>query len=210
MNAPQLDLTGQTPLAKGGGRLVYAHPDRADLIVKVPRIKPRRKAWRVSPSLGFGRGAFGPQWNTFVEVRELARATGRVGHVSRAFAAFGGFINTTLGAAALFDAIRADTGDLAPTLRAHAEATGLEDSMEQAITALWDRIEADWLVVSDRALVNCVVTGSTDKGYDLTLIDGIGERTFVPLKSMSRRIHARKCAQFCDAMLANYRTVAGA
>ncbi|SLN43170.1 YrbL family protein [Pseudooctadecabacter jejudonensis] len=207
-NDTPLTLPEDGMLAEGYGRQIYNHPFDPSVVIKIAKLRPASdRALRLHSALGFGPRAFGPLWNSQVEARELLRAAGRVGRVARCCAQFRGLVSTNKGVGAMFDAVRAADGSLAPTALTHAQTHGHDPAMEAAIDAFWAEVKDNWIVLSDRALRNQVVV-TTQNGYRLVAVDGIGERTFIPIKSMSRRLHAKACDRYHAKMQAAYRKAA--
>lgn len=187
--------------------MIFAHPVRPDVVVKVPHPKGPKRGLFGKRRMFSRSDAFGPMWNSYVEIREFSRAVSAVRRVTHIYAQFAGFVQTSRGPGALFEAIRGPDGALAKTLRHHAEQNGYEPEMEQAIRALWAEIKDIWLIISDQALVNVVVTGDADAGYVLIIVDGVGERVLIPLQKWFRSIHMKKTERQMDKMIHAYRTI---
>ncbi|WP_281985153.1 YrbL family protein [Thalassorhabdomicrobium marinisediminis] len=202
-----IPLSSDHELALGGGRIIYAHPTRHDVVIKVFRRSRKKPLGLLRKLFRRRKARYGRMLNSFVEIEEIAASVGRTGQVPACCAQFLGFIQTDQGAGAMFEALRGADGALAPHLKAHAAAHGHEPKIEAAIVRLWDAVEAARLSVSDRALVNVVVTGSPDAGYVLTIVDGLGDRTLIPIQRMSRALYARKCRRLRAEMLAAYRAL---
>jgi len=201
-----LHLPIDQKLAQGGGRMVFAHPENPDVVIKIARSKkvqrnPLRKLFSRS-------AAFGPIWNSYVEIREYTRSVSYARRASKIYAQFLGFVETSQGTGAMFEAVRAPDGQLATTLYRHTEQHGHEPAMEDAIRALWAEIKETWLVISDRAMANLVVTGDATNGYHLTIVDGVGDRTLIPLKVWSKKIYDKRCDRYVLLMLSKYRALA--
>ncbi|WP_158270858.1 YrbL family protein [Thalassorhabdomicrobium marinisediminis] len=207
LDRPSLPLTDNLLLARGGGRLIYAHPVQKGVIIKIHRTSAPRPFAALRNLFRGNKRRFGTILNSAVEIEEIAASVGRTGQVPACCAQFLGFIQTDQGAGAMFEALRGADGALAPHLKAHATAHGYEPEIEAAIVRLWDAVEAAGLSVSDRALVNVVVTGTRDAGYVLTIVDGLGDRTLIPIQRMSRTLYARKCRRLRAEMLAAYRAL---
>ena len=204
MSKSPIHLPEDAKLAQGGGRVVFAHPENPNVVIKIPRSRKKKTGLRRLLSRST---AFGPQWNSYVEIREYVRSVSYARRASKVYAQFLGFVETTQGTGAMFEAVRGPDGGLAVTLHRHAEQTGHEPEMEDAIRALWAEIKDTWLVIADRALVNVVVTGSATQGYELIIVDGVGDRTLIPLKVWSKRIYDKKCDQYLSVMLSTYRSL---
>ena len=84
----------------------------------------------------------------------------------------------------------------------------VEPLIEAAIDRLWDDIVTFRAIISDPALRNVVVTGDATDGYHLTLVDGLGERTAIPIQSWSKRAHSAQCKISRNAMKRAYRAQA--
>lgn len=203
-------LNYKDKLAEGAGRSVFNHPSRNDVILKIHKPHRKRPFMKFRNALRSNRRKYGIVLYSAIEVEEVARAVGRTGKLPRCVAQFLGFSNTNLGPAALFEAIRGPDGALAPTLQAHARTHGYDPLIEVAIKILWDEIATYRIAISDYGLPNTVVRGDAQSGFDLVIIDGMGDRTVIPIQRFARWIYLAKWRKRRERVLANYRRTAQA
>ena len=86
---------------------------------------------------------------------------------------------------AVFDAVRQADGPISPTLRNFLKAEGYSPALEAAINHLWEQVITFRCVVSDPNLSNALVQRRDDGSLRLWLVDGLGERTVIPIMGMS-------------------------
>ncbi len=208
MTRPKITLSSNTLLSKGGGRNIHAHPDNPGVIIKLHKPLNDKPLQGLRTLLRPKRRRFGALLNSFVEIDAFAEIVARTGDVPKFASQFLGFIATNQGPGAMYEAIRGADGALAPTLKKHARNNPVEPGIETAIDQLWDEITDFRAVVSDPALRNVVVTGDATGGYRLTLVDGLGERTVIPILSWSKRAHAAQCKIARNTMKREYRAQA--
>ena len=202
-----LILSETDKLAEGAGRIVFDHPDRRDVIVKVHKPHRKKMLSGLKRYLRSNRRKYGLIMYSAVEIEEVARAVGHTGQVPDCVAQFMGFVNTNLGPAAMFEAVRREDGQLGTTLLNHAVKHGFEPQMEQAIKDLWDKIAHFGIAISDRGLANTVVVGDADTGYRLVIVDGLGDRTLIQLQRFGKAMYLTKWRKLRNAVLQDYRRV---
>lgn len=204
---PMLRLTQADFIAEGSGRKIYHYPQNPDLVVKL------HKPFKSKPLIGLhnlirrNRRRFGPLMHSFVEADEIASVVGQTGHLPDYISQYRGLIATTLGTGAVFEAVRCQDGSLAPTLMAYAPTSPFRGEMVAAIDQLWDKIIADHVVISDPSLRNVAVCEDNDE-FHLILIDGLGERTLIPIQTWSRHAHRFACEKARKKMQQDYATLA--
>ncbi|MYE13423.1 MAG: hypothetical protein F4X99_17575, partial [Gammaproteobacteria bacterium] len=116
--ADLIRLSTATPFARGGNRLVYVHPDRPEVCIKLPRadvnlaVKRRRKGLkgRLKPAATFDENR--------AEARTLTELHGRIGDSLAAFVPrFLGWVAPDLGRGVVVGLLRDAAGALAPAGR---------------------------------------------------------------------------------------------
>ncbi|NNE89723.1 MAG: hypothetical protein HKN27_16775 [Silicimonas sp.] len=209
MDRTPITLTEDDKLAEGYGRAMYRFPGRADVIVKIHKpLNVKRFQW-LRTLLRYNRWRFGDLLTTAIEINEFSAMVARSGTVPAFAAQFLGFVQTDLGPGALFEAVLTADGALAPHLKQHAWTHGAEPEIETAIDRLWDQIAAARAVVSDANLTNVLVTGSAEDGYQLTLVDGLGERALFKRLGLSDKAYHASIARGRVAMKKTYHWRAG-
>jgi hypothetical protein len=210
VTAISIVLDYKDKLAEGAGRVVFNHPHRDDLILKIHKPHRKRPFMKLRNALRANRRKYSIVLYSMIEAEEIARAIGRMNSVPKCVAQFLGFTNTNLGPAALFEAIKGLDGGLAPTLYTHARKHGYDPRIEAAIKTLWDEIATYQIAISDLGLPNTVVRGDAETGYDLVIIDGMGDRTMIPLQRFAKWIYLAIWRKRRAQVLANYRRTAQA
>lgn len=209
MDRTPITLTENDKLAEGYGRAMYRFPGRADAIIKIHKpLNIKRFQW-LRTRMRYNRWRFGDFLTTAVEINEFSAMVARTGQVPTFAAQFLGFVQTTLGPGAVFEAVRKEDQELAPHLKQHAWTHGAEPEIETAIDRLWDQIAQARAVVSDANLTNVLVTGDAQTGYHLTLVDGLGERAFIKRLGLSDKAYSASVARGRAAMKKTYRWRAG-
>lgn len=194
--ADLIRLSTATPFARGGNRLVYVHPERPEVCIKLPRTdvdlaaKRRRKGLkgRLKPAVTFD--------DNRAEARTLAELHRRIGAGLAAFVPrFLGWVETDLGRGVAVDLIRDDDGAIATPLKQYVWERGFDEGLETALaefTAYWVRER----VPSRELLLHNVVARRADAGVvHLVVIDGLGNADLLPLSRWSRVLARRKSAR---------------
>lgn len=175
-----LALAGREPFAIGGRRWCFVDPRDPARCVKVNR----------TDDLRFGRTQRGlllpARWrraydNNRDEDRALRRVMRRAGaeaseHVPRVY----GWVATDLGRGLVMDLIRDNGGAIARTLREHICAGATPDEFAGAVDEL-----GAWLlrhrVLTRDLLDHNIVAQRRAAGWRLFIIDGVGDKAWLPL-----------------------------
>jgi hypothetical protein len=186
-----IDLSGRIPLAKGRKQSVYEHPEDKTKLVKVLTEGPEPR--RLLPRYSELRYGSFRSWHR--EISEYLSLLNRgVPEIDR-LSVFHGLASTTLGPGLLVEKLTGADGQLAPTLRQMVRATAPQ-SRERGILAeevrdLLMDLEHGRIIVADLHAGNIV--RAQERNGRLVVIDGLGERTLIPMTQFSRR--AYKVAQ---------------
>lgn len=188
-----LSLAHQPPLAIGNLRVIHQHPRQPELLIKT--LRPDAVARRYeAPGRWLKRLPRARQYTGFVrELKEYAALRARVAREVPPVARMVGLVDTDLGLGLVSEKIVDDRGALAPSLHAlyrrHGGATAATDA---ALEKLLEELLRFNVIVGDLHASN-LVFGSDSRGGAprLLLVDGFGEKNFVPLHSMSRWLNQR-------------------
>lgn len=178
----RLTLGSLTPFGIGGRRLCFVHPDDPAKCVKVLRqdklktIRSRHTSRLIPVS-----------WrrlhdNNASEQRALSREYNRHGslaweHMPRCY----GTVKTDLGGGLVLDLYRDSDGQIARTLR-ELLRTGHElESFRKAFDQFGDFLLKNRIVTRSLLDHNLVVQRRSDESWKFYLIDGIGDRNFLPI-----------------------------
>jgi hypothetical protein len=171
------------PLAGGGFREIYQHPECEEMLVKVLR-----------PAV-IQRGAKGPAWlgalrrygvyTPYVrEVREYLAVHARFQTCPPILQKCYGFIDTDRGLGLVVEKLRGRDGGLAPNVAAIVKSEGISRRLWNLCEAFYEEVRRHNLVIGDLNPRNIV--WAVDAGADrLALVDGLGEKTLIPLRSLS-------------------------
>lgn len=194
--ADLIRLSTVAPFARGGNRMVYVHPERPEVCIKLPRtdvdlaVKRRRKGLkgRLKPAATFD--------DNRAEALTLTELHGRVGGSLAAFVPrFLGWVETDLGRGVAVDLIRDDDGAIATPLKQYVWERGFDAGLETALaefTAYWIR---ERVPSRELLLHNVVARRRGDGSVGLVVIDGLGNADLLPLSRWSRVLARRKSSR---------------
>lgn len=186
-------LEGVTPIARGGHRTVYPHPDDEGLCVKVLHEPWQLINRRVNDPLRHlrPRRHFDENRN---ELHELNRLKCKLGQrLTEHFPAAHGLVDTDLGEGLVVDRIVDDDGQTALTLSEHLRVHGLDGPCRQALDAFWDFLLEHRVMVRDPLPRNLVVQQRQGvAGPRIVMIDGFGSSDLLPVRSWFRALAKRK------------------
>ena len=184
-----LALKHLQPIAAGKQRYVFRHPDDPDLIVKVPREDyARRKA-------GIGGRWYKPvrRYRHFLvflrELREHLALRAVEPRIPKHIQTVVGFVETDLGMGLVSRAVYGRDGGLAPNLKdilARGELTG---AMRADLEAFFDWMLASPVILGDFHVGNLVYGFTPADGDHFVVVDGIGEKTVIPVRSLSAAVN---------------------
>jgi hypothetical protein len=195
-----LKLKDETPLAKGGRRLVFRHPHDPRLIVKVlqdtyiKRLIPDPDNWRQKQKRY-------KRYITYLqEAREHLTACALFGTPSKHMQKLAGFVDTDYGQGIVYEAAFGPDGNFAPTLDAMIKQGRYTPEIAQAYEEFRAWLIDAPVVITPLHTDNLVcVRDDAGKPYFI-LIDGIGERAAVPIKGvfpwLNRRAKLKNVRRF--------------
>ena len=187
-----LVLQGQTPIAKGGQRLVFVHPNDATKLIKVLRTDQRVRRGRA-----FGRVA--EQLFPSSRIRQIRKEYQEYlrtmlanpdPHFRCPIAHMFGFVATDIGLGCLTEHVMEPDGTTGPTIGALAKSGDLGQAEVDLLNDTVARIYRHNIRASDMNASNFVV-GHRFEGNDMgsrecVLVDGFGDIHAIPVRSMAR------------------------
>jgi hypothetical protein len=186
-----VELATETPLAIGSKRLVFEHPLDRGLVIKVMRPEFSDKTL----AKGLNRLWVARRYHysaTFVrEVREMIEVRFELLSHPNVIQRFVGFAETDLGLGMVSIAARGLDGKLAPTLNQMIARKAVDADARQALQRFCDDVLACPIVVGDLHAGNIVYAYNEERGHHFVMIDGIGDKTLVPLLRLFPRLRAR-------------------
>ena len=201
-----VELKAARPLASGAYRDVFQHPGDDGLLIKV--IKPlfaerdaRRDNWFEKWQ---GLGAYK---SLMREIEKYLVLRGRGQHDLPFIQHFAGIVETDLGLGMVVRKVRARDGGLAPTLAEIVRTRGLDPDLVARIDALRDDVIRHHVVFGDISANNIVEAADAEHSHRLVIIDGLNDRLWLPVNSLSVTFYRAYCDRRFARMMDILRTV---
>ncbi|HSK29882.1 MAG TPA: YrbL family protein, partial [Candidatus Limnocylindria bacterium] len=102
-----------------------------------------------------------------------------------------GIVDTDHGLGLIVERINGRDGGLAPTLFAVVEANGYSQELEDRILRLRDETIRHEIITGDLHGGNIVCGHDAEHGERLVMVESIGDKTFIPVNTLSRYINRR-------------------
>lgn len=185
-----LALAHLPPIAIGHQRAVHQHPERDDLLIKTMRPEAVARRWNAR-GRWLKRLPRARHYGSFLrELKEYIAAFARVPDADPPIARMLGLIETDLGLGLVCEKVRGPDGATARTLHALYREHGgappwAADALEEFVQALL-RYN---VIVGDLNAANLVYGSDSRGGPRLLMVDGFGEKSAIPLSSMSPLIN---------------------
>jgi hypothetical protein len=183
-----INLKDATPVSSGTLQHVYQHPSEPDYLIKILRLDRMRERWaRKSRGLPIVRryglyNAWVRELKTYIELRSRSPDGEGPEFLQRHF----GLTDTDLGIGLLVGKVKDRAGGLAPTLANVVRQDGFTEQLRTQFAELQAKIEALNLVTSDINANNILVGWDERHGEHLVIIEGLGDNTLIPVKTMFR------------------------
>ncbi len=179
-------LAHEAPLAIGHQRAVYQHPVQPDLLIKTMRPESIARRWN-SRGRWWKRLPRARQYSSFVrELKEYVAAHARVAGANPPIARVIGLVETDLGLGLVCEKVRGPDGGLAPTLHdVYVRGGGAPAWADAALEKLLEDLLRHNVIVGDLNGANLAWGSDSRGGPRLIVIDGFGEKSFIPFSSMS-------------------------
>ena len=191
-NRPLITLKNSTPLAQGGTRMVYRHPEDPGLLVKIVVPNPGRRREGLARLIIW---LYPPAAYRFVdlEVKAWRRLIARNGALADLpLPRTMGFVQTDLGRGQITEAIPGPDGSgLALTVTELARRGPPDAVILDALNRFAARLLALNIVTRDLSPRNVVLDSRTTPPH-FVLVDGFGDKNTIPLRTLFRRINRRK------------------
>ncbi|HET8903094.1 MAG TPA: YrbL family protein [Saccharospirillum sp.] len=193
-----LHLQEQTPLARSKTRWIYQHPNDPDLLIKVhiPRLNkdPQSglRAWaeRLKDRFLYTSGIER-------DLRHyIASRYEDYGPVCQRIWPIHGIVETDIGLGLLVAAARDAHGNLAPTLRVLLDHGQLTPARVADLRALLDSLVESPLTFADLNLENLVLEGAGAGQERFVIVDGLGDRTWIPTQRWVKWVRQAKKREF--------------
>lgn len=176
-------------LAAGQSREVYALPNRPDLLVKVAKQQPpSRRFFTRFKLLRELRRTYKQIVPLRREIREYERVANEGLLTAKHLQNFKGLVQTDKGIGMRVRAIRQNNGVLALTLQQVIDAGRYNARIHAAFVDFLRWFVSSKIVAADVHLNNIVFS---EKDNTLVLIDGIGDKTFLPVRAWMPALNRR-------------------
>lgn len=184
-------LSDRKPAAEGGRRLVFVHPDDPKLIIKVMKPSYMAQNWSAPLTIRQKTKRYKQHTYLFMEVREHLAACAKNGHPPKHLQNIVGFADTDLGLGLVYEAILGPDGKFAPTLQDFIDRGQYTPEIQKAFLEFRDWFVDAPIVTTPLHPDNMVLNrDETGKPY-FVLIDGIGEKTVIPIKGWLQALNRR-------------------
>lgn len=197
----KIPLAGRTPLAKGGYRRIYQHPYFENLLIKVISMATlehyeRRSAWY--KGLRRSRGYH----YVFREIDEYLALRLRNKHELPFLQKFNGIIDTDLGLGVVVEKIKGRDGKLAPSVTSLVREKGFAPDLRKMLLRLRNDVIKHHVIFTDVSGNNIVVARGKRGRDRLVIIDGLGDRLWLPVNVISARINRLNRIRHFDRAIA--------
>lgn len=177
-----IDLSKSKVLRVSRNHKIFDHPTIGGALIKVRRDRPRKRLIQRPAQYRYGNLR---QWNR--EANEYLAALERGCAEINRLAGFMGFAHTSEGPALVAEKMTGPDGCLAPNLQEELDALEAGDPRQHHIRMemleLLDDLERGRIIVGDLSPANIV--RARERGGDLVVVDGVGERVMFPLTAFS-------------------------
>jgi hypothetical protein len=181
-----LTLSHLTPIVMGHERAVYQHPHASDLVVKTMRPESVARRWD-APGRWHKRLPRTRHYVSYLrEIKEYIAAHTRP-DADPPLARVAGLVETDVGLGLVCEKVRGPDGEMAPTLyQCWVENGGEPPWAHAALEAFLEGLMRHNVIVGDLNATNLVFGSDSRGGPRLLMVDGFGEKSAIPLSSMSR------------------------
>lgn len=171
------------PVAAGRSRLIFQHPANESWLVKVAR-EDRREA----PAPWYQPWAGDRDKTAYRELKEYASLERKNLHDLPFIQRFYGQVETDYGTGMVVGKLRGKDSPLAPTVTKLVIENGLTDELRKLMLQLRDDVVEHNIIFSDVSGTN-IVLAHDRHGERLVIIDGLGDRLWLPVNAMSAKIN---------------------
>lgn len=200
-----IDLNAAQPLAQGGDRYVFQHPNDACMLIKVMDLQARGVYLSARPfKRWYKQFQRESDFRVYLnEFNEYVTTTTRPSGVWRVpMARILGVAQTSLGLGLLVEKISDGKGGMAPTVKDLAQQGRYTQDLADKLDHFFQDLADAHVILHDISASNVAVGFNADGRYGLFLVDGFGVQPAIPLYSLSRRLNRHRIMQKYAAMRA--------
>lgn len=204
-----LALSGQDPLLTSKTRRVFQHPEDDRLLVKVHISR------KLVPGVDGIRAWLSNKQDHFLyttgimrELQQFVESRYRdYGEIVEHIAPIYGVIDTDLGMGLIVAAVRDSRGQLAPTVRRLFRDGAMNAERCASLDRLLNAIQETSLVIGDLNQENIVLEDAGNPNERFMIIDGLGERTWIPTQRWLPFVGNRQKRHFVTKVRAKLESV---
>ncbi|WP_170482582.1 YrbL family protein [Ruegeria arenilitoris] len=193
-----IDLSNRTVLRESQNYKIYDHPHFEGVLLKVRIDKPRDRFFKRYSTIRYGNLR---QWQR--EANEYLAALNRGCPEIERLAAFYGYAKTSEGPAIAVEKMTGADGNLAKTVSDELRQFSKEDPRRKALMKELDELLTDLengrILVGDISRQNIV--RAQERAGKMVVIDGLGERTLLPLTVISDWAFRKSAARRRERMM---------
>jgi len=190
---PVLKLKETKPITNGAVRWVFAHPHDPDLIVKVIREKAIKGRYGGNTKWYKMKRRYGFYITYMREIQEFLAVHVKNNTYPPFLQRIVGFAQTDMGLGLVIEAVKDKSGkNLAPTLLKLIHSGQYDKTAERALETFFSNLlQCDQVVITDLNPANIVYTYNEELGHYFSLIDGIGNNSPIPFKTIFKGLNRR-------------------
>lgn len=194
----EVRLANSEPIRAGRLRFIFRDPSHQDRLIKVfrPDVQPRGP-WHLIGPLETVRRKYKHTIPFLREVREYQRASRWPAEERRHLQPFLGLAATDRGLGFVVGAVRKANGKLAPTLLEVILAGKSRAEIDRLVDQFIDWFLESPVVAADLHAQNLVFD---ERQNLLVLVDGLGDKTFVPIRDWFSYFNKRSKRHYMDEL----------
>lgn len=173
-------------VARGGGRLVFEHPQNGNWLIKLDGPGSAHTGLSARPPWYKRHRRLFRYRKLFRELSEYVISLEGRDSSPRFSQRIVGLVETDAGLGLVTEALRDRDGRLAPTLRELLESGRFDDAARADLETFCQDLLASDMFVCDLTPVNLVHAWEAGKGTRFVMIDGQGTKTVLPLARLCR------------------------
>lgn len=185
-----LKLKDRAPLNMGHSRMIFQHPDDPSLVVKVIRPDVVEKRFGSGTAWYKRRRRYGRFVSYVREIQEYIAVHSACGGNLPFLQKVIGLVETDMGLGLVTEAARDSEGNLAPNIAMLIESGRFDSAVRGKLETLIQQVLDCPVVIGDMNVGN-LVYASTGSGDHFVVIDGMGDKNILPLKTLSGAISRR-------------------
>jgi len=201
-------------LTRGTIKEVYVHPNWPNAVLKIVRPQLVDNEGNFSAHRGLKRrrsvGIYREFSREISQYLSLCRRNYRNGTMSFPISAPLGFVQTDHGLGLLSERIVDDHGNLAPSIYALLKAGQFSEMHFEALLRFFDDCARLHIVFGEVNWNGILFTTARTGKAEFVLVDGIGDKNILPLKSLFRRLNDQRVRKVQSLIEERIRRFAGA